>query len=399
MIAERLLAVLLFSSLVGNVDQVEAKDWKDDLLNHWVKFQSFNYNTHYIRHKNFRAVIEPLETDLDHKDATFKVVEGLDPRTVKGSDATIHGGAVSFESLNYPGHFLRHLNQKLELGKRPEDSTDLAQFARDATFIISDTIMSRQDSGYPNGCSSIVAINYLVLPRDRWFRHRDFKVNVENPDNSELFRKDATFCIEDLTLKIAKEESAEGVTIEPDNLTIEPDNLKGVTALHNQIRRNVSEGKPLFHDIDDAEEQVAQPRPEQKLSSLLWSLKLANMAKEHVSRCHFEHTFEKHNYRYGENLNVDSNPSRNSDWYLSAIKRWAEEAENYNITNNTCAPRQLCSHYLQIATAGVSELGCAIQDCPSGYSTYDGNYQKPVKMLFCMYDHPMGMPPYSTAPG
>jgi len=57
-------------------------------------------------------------------DATFRKVPGL----IKPSDPTL----VSFESINYPNHFIRHKNFILYID--PSDGSDL--FKQDATFKI-----------------------------------------------------------------------------------------------------------------------------------------------------------------------------------------------------------------------------------------------------------------------
>jgi hypothetical protein len=46
----------------------------------------------------------PISSELDRRDSTFKMVPGLaDSRH------------VSFESVNYPGHYLRHQGFRLNL--------------------------------------------------------------------------------------------------------------------------------------------------------------------------------------------------------------------------------------------------------------------------------------------
>jgi hypothetical protein len=45
----------------------------------YVSFQSVNYRTRYLRHRDFKLYIEPIGSDLDKADATFRIVTGLMP--------------------------------------------------------------------------------------------------------------------------------------------------------------------------------------------------------------------------------------------------------------------------------------------------------------------------------
>ncbi|HWS37614.1 MAG TPA: AbfB domain-containing protein, partial [Actinoplanes sp.] len=60
------------------------------------RIQSYNNQTRYVRHSNFDVRIDPNVSPA--QDAQFRVVTGL----AGGS------GYVSFESVNYPGYYLRH---------------------------------------------------------------------------------------------------------------------------------------------------------------------------------------------------------------------------------------------------------------------------------------------------
>lgn len=76
-----------------------------------------------IRHKEGRALLSPIgksSVTFDIQDATWIVTAGLADRS-----------AVSFESKNYPGGFLRHRNGLLY----QERNDDSEQFAQDATFL------------------------------------------------------------------------------------------------------------------------------------------------------------------------------------------------------------------------------------------------------------------------
>ena len=73
-----------------------------------------------------------LNSVLIKQDATFCVVPGL-----------ANSGAISFESVNFPKHYIRHSNFELWLGK--SDGSQL--FKKDATFIISPPLTVYPPSG------------------------------------------------------------------------------------------------------------------------------------------------------------------------------------------------------------------------------------------------------------
>jgi hypothetical protein len=75
-----------------------------------------------VRHQNFRARIDRIgaaSTDLERADSRFVV-----------RSAPAAAGCIVFESVNYPGYFLRHRDSGIYL-ERMEFS---ARFAADATF-------------------------------------------------------------------------------------------------------------------------------------------------------------------------------------------------------------------------------------------------------------------------
>lgn len=82
-------------------------------------FQSLNYPDRYIRHRNFLVELTAVSSELDKKDASFKVVKGL-----WGNET------ISFESVNYPGYYLRHEGFVLKLHKATPDEL----FKKDASF-------------------------------------------------------------------------------------------------------------------------------------------------------------------------------------------------------------------------------------------------------------------------
>lgn len=139
------------------------------MANH--SFQSFNYPKYYIRHRDFLGYITEISSELDKKDSTFKIVSGL-------ADTD----AISFESINYPGYYLRHQNFRLKLQK--DDGSEL--FRLDSTFFKEDSTLEPNDPEWV----SFRSINYP----SHFIRHKNFELWIE-AGSDELFKKDTTFKI------------------------------------------------------------------------------------------------------------------------------------------------------------------------------------------------------------
>lgn len=89
-----------------------------------LAFESVDLPGHYLRHSNWEVVLQENDgTQLYAEDATFTPVAGL-------ADSTW----VSFESYNFPGYFIRHSDFELWL---QQVSTSLGQ--ADATFGLNDS--------------------------------------------------------------------------------------------------------------------------------------------------------------------------------------------------------------------------------------------------------------------
>ncbi|CAG8782392.1 6786_t:CDS:2, partial [Dentiscutata erythropus] len=85
-----------------------------------VAFESCDNRGYYIAHRNSLGYTLKLDDSPLVADFIFKLIAGLD------------GRGVSFESVNYPGHFLRHQFYQIKLHKY--DNTPL--FQKDASYII-----------------------------------------------------------------------------------------------------------------------------------------------------------------------------------------------------------------------------------------------------------------------
>jgi len=130
-----------------------------------TRLQSFNYPDRYVRHSGAVVRLDPTASPLAVSE--FRVVSGL-----AGA-----AGRVSFESVDTPGHFLRHAGYKVGLVKNDNS----AQFAADATFV--------PVAGLAH--SQLTSFRSHNFP-DRHLRHYAFGLRLD-AIASELARADATF--------------------------------------------------------------------------------------------------------------------------------------------------------------------------------------------------------------
>jgi GH43 family beta-xylosidase len=132
------------------------------------RLQSYNVADRYVRHADHDARIDANVTPP--ADAQWRIVPGL---------ANTTAGNVSFESVNFPGYFLRHWNYDFVLA--PNDNT--ATFRADATF--------RQVAGLAD--ASAVSFQSYNFP-DRHLRHSNYLLRID-PITTTADRADATFRI------------------------------------------------------------------------------------------------------------------------------------------------------------------------------------------------------------
>ncbi|MDT0268641.1 glycoside hydrolase family 43 protein [Streptomyces sp. DSM 44915] len=143
------------------------------LLDHWGtptwhRVRSYNHPDRFLRHAGFAARLDAYPFD-PYPDAQWRLVAGLaDP------------AGVSFESVNYPGHFLRHQNLDVVLAERDGSAT----FAADATF-------HRQPGLADAGWASFRSVNYP----DHYLRHAEYLLRIDplGAASPATDRRDATF--------------------------------------------------------------------------------------------------------------------------------------------------------------------------------------------------------------
>jgi hypothetical protein len=128
------------------------------------RIQSYNYQDRYVRHYNMDVRIDPGVSPL--ADSQFRIVPGL-----------ASSSAVSFESVNFPGHFLRHVNNDFVLAPRESGGT----FNADATF---NRVAGLADSSW----NSFSSYNFPT----RYIRHYGYALRLD-PISTTQERADATF--------------------------------------------------------------------------------------------------------------------------------------------------------------------------------------------------------------
>ena len=101
-------------------------------------------------------------------DSSFHVVPGL------------AGVGVSFKSVNYPDHFIRHSSRKGYLAKFHD--SDL--FKRDASWIVHQGLAS----------SSGISLESVNFPGE-YMLHYSYRIRIARRDGSSLFRNDATWIV------------------------------------------------------------------------------------------------------------------------------------------------------------------------------------------------------------
>lgn len=156
-----IIAILLLTSLTVFTQTLE--------VGKTVSFQSVNFPSKFIRHTLLTGVLSDINSELDQKDATFKVVAALDGKK----------DYFSFESVNFPDHYLRHTGFILRLHKK--DGSEL--FNQDASF--------KKVAGLAGEGVSFESSNFP----GRYIRQEGFALKLHPQENSDTYGKDASFIL------------------------------------------------------------------------------------------------------------------------------------------------------------------------------------------------------------
>ncbi|KAJ8512598.1 hypothetical protein OPV22_003032 [Ensete ventricosum] len=131
----------------------------------------------------------------------------------------------------------------------------------------------------------------------------------------------------------------------------DPDTANEFLSSHNEVRATI--GEPPF----------------------VWDEALAEYARRWSDLRRSDCTMEHSQGPYGENLFWGSG----QDWKAAdAVKTWAAERDNYNSSDNSCAPEKMCGHFTQIVWNSTARVGCARVECIAGAGV----------IVVCDYDPP-----------
>ncbi len=136
----------------------------------WNRVKSYNFPDRFMRHSSFNGRIDQAPIDPIN-DSKWKLVAGL-----------ADSNGVSFESVNYPGYYLRHSNYILVVNQNDNSAT----FKADATFY--------KTSGFADAAwTSFRSYNFS----DRYIRHSNYVLRIDpiTGSSSAADKQDATFKI------------------------------------------------------------------------------------------------------------------------------------------------------------------------------------------------------------
>ncbi|WCN84449.1 glycoside hydrolase family 43 protein [Micromonospora sp. LH3U1] len=136
----------------------------------WVRLKSSNLPDRYVRHADNVARLDAYPFD-PYQDQMWRMVPGL-------ADST----GVSFQSVNYPGSYLRHYNYEVRLAANENTSV----FRADATFY--------RTAGLADAAwTSFRSYNFPT----RYLRHANYLLRIDplSSSSSAADRQDATFRI------------------------------------------------------------------------------------------------------------------------------------------------------------------------------------------------------------
>lgn len=132
-------------------------------------FESKNFRNEFWRHRNYELWKDVQDSSrLYQLDASFDIIPGL------------CGVGISFRSVNYPAHFIRHSGGECFIAKASDNDIEL--FKKDASWIPHEGIAD------PQGVS-FESVNYP----GEYIRHSGGRVRKDQNDASDLFYEDATW--------------------------------------------------------------------------------------------------------------------------------------------------------------------------------------------------------------
>ncbi|XP_035207921.1 cysteine-rich secretory protein 2-like isoform X3 [Stegodyphus dumicola] len=104
--------------------------------------------------------------------------------------------------------------------------------------------------------------------------------------------------------------------------------------------------------------------PAANMAFMEWDEELAELAQKWSDGCTFKHGMPQHNYpdSVGQNLFKGFDPTGQDGVWL-----WFDEYHDYDLRKGFCLPDKKCGHYIQMAWAESSKLGCGMKKCGIQY--------------------------------
>jgi hypothetical protein len=160
----------------------------DATIDGCISFESLNFRDHYLRHLNFRIQLDQDDTPLFKTDATFCPRAGLS------------GHGISFEALNFPGQFVhvRRINSDAFELWVDKPQGDLTLFNKDSSFAVT---ASWAPLVITNVRHSFQAVQMQF--QERFIRHRNpvaggqrlASLDPINSTSTDMEKETATFMI------------------------------------------------------------------------------------------------------------------------------------------------------------------------------------------------------------
>lgn len=138
-----------------------------------ISLQASNYPRSYLTNVNGTARLVTPANDGERQQSTFRLVAGL------------AGTGVSFQSSTAGSQYLRH--QNFQIFQQTNDGGDI--FRRGATFT------QRAALAGSCGCNTGTCASYESVDWPGYYvRHRNYAFYIDRSDNSDVFKQDASFC-------------------------------------------------------------------------------------------------------------------------------------------------------------------------------------------------------------
>ncbi len=166
--------ILTSSRVITVFEKNPKKPWATFTAIRFGKRIASHFKKRFVRLRGFKGYITPIRSTLDRKDAASRMRKGLWGK-----------GTVSFESVNYPGYFLRHQGFVLKLHKRSK----ALLYRKDDSFYL------RRGFAKVRGALSLESVNY----KGHYIRHCSFMLLINNMKrrnrkcNPKVFKADVSF--------------------------------------------------------------------------------------------------------------------------------------------------------------------------------------------------------------